>query len=252
MEELRVRFDHSFRASQKFSNNANWLGGGKPLRGSSTATPCSWNVRVPAMNPQPPARRPAHPLPLLRCVYPGCCCSQPDEPCDSSSGLATTNVRGFDTDTLREDNTFTDGRVVYDPEDTVLVVGEGVVLGVVDNHTKWRSFSPGFPAFMTVRDCTPPHPSATRAVCNHGAIYRHTTHVQLTLHLTHSRWPLQPARLAATPRARHTEAISYLQGWKRPSQAPRVRTPSGATIVLWTSATTRSERTSTARARTCA
>ena len=45
MEELRVRFDHSFRASQKFSNYANWLGGGKPLKGSTTAI-CY--VRVPA------------------------------------------------------------------------------------------------------------------------------------------------------------------------------------------------------------
>ena len=54
MEELVVSFDHSFRASQKFSDNANWLGGGKPLQGSSTTTPCSFNVRVPANPNHPP------------------------------------------------------------------------------------------------------------------------------------------------------------------------------------------------------
>ena len=126
MEELRVRFDHSFRASQKFSNYANWLGGGKPLKGSSSATSCY--VRVPA----------------------------------ESSGLSGTQVRGFDTDSLRDEgNDFTDGRVVYDPE-TITVDGSTVdgrvTLGVVDNHTKWRFFWPGCPASMTVRECTPHTP----------------------------------------------------------------------------------------------
>ena len=197
MEELAVRFDHSFRASQKFSSN----GGGKSLRGSSTATPC-W-VRVPAdlYTPNHPLR-PAHPLPHCSaaklgtrtsnatspCV-PGCYCSQPDVyQCDSDSspGLTMTYVRGFDTDT--------DERVVraFDTWGDTFT----------NNRTKWRSFPRGWPVNMTVRECTPPHPSATCALESRSYIQRHSSRSPHTLKMA-------LATGAAThPRARHAEAVS--------------------------------------------
>ena len=109
---------------------------------------------------------------------------QPDEPCDSSSGLTTTWVRGFDTDTLREDNTFTDGRVVRvnGAEDNTFT----------NNHTKWRLFPLGYPASMYVRECTPPTPTPPQRD-SRSAITRSYTETQLTTHIP-PRWPWHPAR----------------------------------------------------------
>ena len=118
----------------------------------------------------------SHTAPLLNgtsnatspCV-PGCYCSQPDVyQCDSDSspGLTMTYVRGFDTDT--------DERVVraFDTWGDTFT----------NNRTKWRSFPRGWPVNMTVRECTPPHPSATCALQSQSYIQRHssrsTSHTQ--------------------------------------------------------------------------